>query len=591
MRKINMTTYVLVGFLIFPVALLAIGLIGPRLATDSSVKPDLRLRAEGSEDLFVLVHGLSPVEQRWSAIQSTMFDKGHVLRLSYNASRVSNASPEAVSQGIAREVAKAHEATRARRITFVAHSMGALLTRRAILDAQGQPWVQDLKRAVLLAGVNRGWNLAGPPPADVDPLHRLGMRVGHWGARMVNMSALIFSFERGSPFVANLRLQWMKWMRDGAQKVEVVQLIGDIDDIVSRDDNEDLRVMATQGFVQLIVRGTGHAEIVQIEAGKDAGVDEIQLARYRSEKLILAATAPFASLLAINEAQPAKVNDAVTDLFFVLHGIRDLGRWSAKFEQTIEQKYPHMRGKMAIVSPRYGYFGMGPFLFEGVRKRYVRWFMDEYTEALARYPKVDHSRIRFFGHSNGTYLLADALSTYSAMEIERVVFAGSVVPRNFDWSGLTIKDTSDQPARPRVRAVRNYVGTEDWVVALFPRLFELPVVGPVFRNPIGSAGFNGFDDEQTVDNVRFVRGEHSAYDDRIAEIVDYLMGVDTKATEERRGWLGHVMSSWLSVILVWLSLIYAVVWLGGRIVAASPQPAWPALLAYVLMVVMILRTV
>lgn len=587
-------TSLLLGLLAFPALLFVLGFIGPYLATDSCVEADLVSRDPASTDLIVLVHGMVPKQARWDLLASTLEPKGHLLRLHYNAAKWSNASPDKIAAGIAVQIEAALTKTGASRVVIVAHSMGALLTRRAILDARGSEWVKRVKRLVLLAGVNRGWNLSGDRLADQDSLNHLSMRLGTWGAHMLNISSLVFSFDRGAPFVANLRLQWMTWVRDpGTPRIEVVQMLGDIDDVVSRDDNEDLRVTASaHHFAQLLVRGTGHGDIVDFGADAEPGSEQARLGAYRRDKVIMAATAEFETVQTYNEVLPYTTNSKITELVFVLHGIRDLGRWSAKFESEIDRRYPGRREHLAIVSPRYGYFGMGPFLFEGVRKRYVRWFMDEYTETLARYPNVTPANIRFFGHSNGTYIAAEALKTYKAMEIERVVFAGSVVAKDFDWAGLTTLDPVTGQERPRVQAVRNYVGTEDWVVAMFPRLFELPVASWL-KNPIGSAGFNGFDDAARVDNVRFVQGAHSAFESRVDEIVEYLLGSGSaqKAKQEERSWWGELLSAWPLVVVIWLGLVYLVLGLGTRIVAASPQPVWPALLAYILVVVMILRTV
>ena len=108
--------------------------------------------------------------------------------------------------------------------------------------------------------------------------------------------------------------------------------------------------------------------------------------------------------------------------------------------------------------------------------------MDEYTETLAKYPNV--KTIDLIGHSNGTYLMASALAHYDSLRVDKVVFAGSVVPQDFDWERV----------KSRIKKnglVRNYVAADDWVVALFPRLFELPILN-FLGNDIGSAGFNGF---------------------------------------------------------------------------------------------------
>jgi len=576
-------TLLLLGLLAFPACLVLLSLLGPHLARDSTVTADPVSGSAAQQTLFVLVHGLSPKAERWQTMQRALEPHGQVLQLHYNAAHWSNADPAAVAAGIGQQVQTAVAQTGARRVVLVAHSMGALLTRRALLDAHGQDWAGRVGRVVLMAGVNRGWSLDGEPPADVDPLYRLWMRFGFWGARMLRMSELVFALERGSPFVADLRLAWMNRMRAADRPpIEVVQMLGDIDDIVAREDNEDLRTMASLRYAQLRLRGTGHADIVDFGAGAKPGSEEADLGLYRRGKLVAAATAPFAEVSLLNEVPPHATDETITEVVFVLHGIRDLGRWSADFETAIDRRYPGRRAHLAVVSSRYGYFGMGPFLFEGVRQRYVRWFMDEYTETLARYPRVRPESIRFFGHSNGTYIVAEALQAYHEMRIERVVFAGSVVRKAYDWAALG----------KRVTRVRNYVGTQDWVVALFPRLFELP--GPsLLRNPIGSAGFNGFDDEQRVDNVRYVHGEHGAFESRVDEIVAFLLdpGPPAPAQIEQRALPGHIMANPLVVFATWALLAFVVIWLGVRIVSASSSPVWPLLLAYVLLMATILRTV
>jgi alpha-beta hydrolase superfamily lysophospholipase len=66
-----------------------------------------------------------------------------------------------------------------------------------------------------------------------------------------------------------------------------------------------------------------------------------------------------------------------------------------------------------------------------------------HTQEIAKNPAV---KISFVGHSNGSYILASAMQRYRSMEINNVVFAGSVVPRDYPWSRL--KDTG------RVAAVK-----------------------------------------------------------------------------------------------------------------------------------------
>ena len=122
--------------------------------------------------LFVLMHGLAPDEALWDQMVSTLQPQGTVLRLSYDASRWSNADPERIAGEMANAIQAAATRTKATRVVLVAHSMGALLARRTLLLAQDQDWAARVQRVVLLAGANRGWSLAGEPPADINPAHR-----------------------------------------------------------------------------------------------------------------------------------------------------------------------------------------------------------------------------------------------------------------------------------------------------------------------------------------------------------------------------------------------------------------------------------
>jgi len=286
---------------------------------------------------------------------------------------------------------------------------------------------------------------------------------------------------------------------------------------------------------------------------------------------------------------PYERDGDVTHLIFILHGIRDLGQWASQFETELRSLAKEANQKIAIASIRYGYFGMGQFILSSDRQKYVRWFMDEYTETLAKYPNVQ--TVDFIGHSNGTYLMARALADYASLRVDKVVFAGSVVPRDYDWEKVQdrIKDNG---------VVRNYVAADDWVVALFPRLFELPLLRRL-GNDIGSAGFNGFVHEPMpafVQNIKYVMGHHSAFINRIPEIVRFIVNPQDPGADNPKGrfvtrerWQAlKLVSDWLSPAL-WLVILAPLVWIGFRVTGAATQPASVALLFYVVLVVLLLR--
>jgi pimeloyl-ACP methyl ester carboxylesterase len=577
------------------------GQVRKLFGSDSSVAGTL-YGPESSHTLIVLIHGFAPSEERLSNLTALLSHQGRVMRLDYPSSYFSNADAEVVSQQIGCRIQKEVSREHFEKIIVVAHSVGALLARKAYLDglAYGEPWTSKTQRIVLLAGANRGWHPDGAQPLDMSNGKRLVWLMGEWLARLTGVGKFILQFQAGTPFVANLRLKWMREIRDskGTKPVEVVQLLGDIDDVVASDDSADIRVMANGAYAFLRVRGTGHGNIIDVPSEDESRFfskfrqlsDESELRIYRSRKIVDAVTASFQDLMGESEEQPMGTDHNVKTVVFVLHGIRDLGKWSSKFETALRGK---LNGSIRIVSPRYGYLGMGPFLLPTVRDRYVRWLMDEYTETLARYPDVTPENIHFFGHSNGTYLLANALRLYSEMKVNRIVLAGSVVPSDYDWEARL---NSGQ-----VRKVRNYVATSDWVVAIFPRLFETKPVS-LLGNELGAAGFVGFKDAGdcllgqpgnniSLQNVCYVSGAHNAFEARVSEIVGFLADKESPtARTEARGAAESFLLSRATMWLVWFLLILAVVYLGLKVVDASPSPAWVMLVLYSLLVLQALKT-
>jgi pimeloyl-ACP methyl ester carboxylesterase len=213
---------------------------------------------------------------------------------------------------------------------------------------------------------------------------------------------------------------------------------------------------------------------------------------------------------------------------------------------------------------------MIPFLLYADRHENVRWFMDAYTDHLAGMPCLE--RVDYVGHSNGTYILASALQHYKTLEVNRVYFAGSVVPKHYPWIELGA----------RVKEVNNVVASDDWVVALFPRLFEQvaewlgtkPVDGPL---DIGSAGFRGFDDgadgSGKVRNIKYATGSHGAGVDvtkakKLGALVDFVLadkaldltGAFVEA-QNPRGALSFFSNISWAVWLVLASALAAIAWL------------------------------
>jgi pimeloyl-ACP methyl ester carboxylesterase len=392
-------------------------------------------------------------------------------------------------------------------IVLIGYSFGSQPARAVLVHAWGaddptwsldgtsneltQPryeWAPAIKRIVLLAGVNRGISFESPLATRFRTLWNLAHVLG-----VFIRKPTILEIRRGSPFLTELRLKWLElWPRLGPRAPVVVQLLGTKDDVVDPADNLDL--YAGRDFHYVEVPFTGHTDIIEVA---DKGSERRRaMASARVSAMILALRGTEADLKQRAFSMellgdPADLEEAeeVKDVVFVVHGIRDYGFWTQKIGRQIRQRGG---SQVRIVNPSYGYFPILSFALPWVRRQKVDWLMDKYVEVRKRYP---NAAVSYVGHSNGTYLLARALQEYPSARFKHVVFAGSVVRTDYEWSKI---------ARVRLGKIINFVATADWVVALFPKGLE-----PLRAFDLGSAGHDGFRDSPTA-NVRFVAGQHDA---------------------------------------------------------------------------------
>lgn len=490
------------------------------------------------------------------------------------------------------------------KVIIIGHSMGALLARKLYVAAYGEnasaPFEQDLKdsldinraapltfrrewtkksvRIVLLAGINRGWTVSHHMSWTRATYTQLGIALSYFYEFFYERKPVGMEVRRGAPFITQLRLQWLEMERctekdnnfegggcvnekaiEGRQQtgnsegtLEVVQLLGTVDDLVSPDDNLDLEV--GRKFYYDSVPYSGHVNVIQLKScqGLEAiNPDTCDLDGKRKEKIIEAVILPLEQKNEMYLGQDTlDKNKEVSDVVFVIHGIRDEGYWTRKIGNHIKTRYESVKpkGKLKLETSSYGYFSMLSFLIPGERQRKVEWLMDRYVRARALYP---NAKFHFVGHSNGTYLLAKALQDYPAVYFENVVFAGSVVHRKFSWE----KYSKSENHKKQIEKVLNYVATSDWVVAFFPN--ALQILG---WQDLGSAGHDGFDDA-VAKNEKYIVGSHSAalnekMWDSIAEFVvngSFLPSQDF--VKNKRYWLVEYLAYVAPVILVLIGVL------------------------------------
>lgn len=392
----------------------------------------------GADILLVTAHGwvadLGFIDNAASEVASALASEGakvDKLMVRYPGNFFSDEDPAELAQEIRLLIARAWAAKPYRRLVFFSHSFGTLLLRQAYLEDRGDPqnrpadapsWWRHLDRFVQATGVNGGF----------DRDHRLLIRLGVWFGQWIGRGKLIRASERGTPFIENMRALWVEACQEARRAPDanpiplVVQLYVSNDELLDESNNVD--IASTPKFFVLHVPGANHRNVVDVGwrfmRSRDpwrTRVEAFRLAAIGSETALAAAAREVTHVPSAQEA-------SVTDIVIVAHGIRDRGRWASLFASQIEGV---TNGRFAVVTDRFDRASAFTLLF-GNRDKNARWFADCYVRARAKYPNAD--KVHFIGHSYGTYVMAAALTEYPSLRFDRVYLAGSVLPRDFDWS-------------------------------------------------------------------------------------------------------------------------------------------------------------
>lgn len=535
-----------------------------------------------STTLVVVLHGIGRELRDWCEAIKEFLPNADLIVPQYESNLFSNVDPRRVADQLVQYI---HEADISRskrldggayeRIILIGYSGGGLIIRKTYLIAMGYgddeklirnfkpfPWVKKVERILLMAALNRGISNTKPEHTSwgMYAIQRLGWMV----LPLLGGGKFVSHLRRGSPFVANLRVQWIRLSQaPDVQLPPTIQLLGDVDEVVAEEDNVD--VLADASFKYLKIRDTGHVSICDF---KDAAVGG-----YRKEKFHQALTTPIEALDSDTVSNAHEVGQSHNHVVFIMHGIRDMGLWTSRISETVELVAQRLGQSVIPITAGYGYFPMLRFLFLGARQVNVRWFMDRYTEAIARYPNAN---VSFIGHSNGTYLLASAFKKYHACKIHHVAFAGSVVPKNYPWDSLI--------QQGRVQAIRNDIASADWVVGIFPGLFEL-----LKLSDIGTAGHNGFQDDAPKDSSfdQYFRGDHGAaiQPQNHNSLATFILTGETVAPED--GLLVNQQRAVVVILaklcwLVWLLIVVSLVSLGVLFTWLLSLLTVPLLLAWLL---------
>jgi hypothetical protein len=305
--------------------------------------------------------------------------------------------------------------------------------------------------------------------------------------------ALIRDALAGSEFITNLRLEWIRVMRNPALRTEygatakVFQFFAAEDEYLEKTDCVD-------------VLQFGDARCVTIPTGHNGFLNP-HLPGYFPllQSAVLGADSGFETCDA--------TTPSVKRVFMLLHGIRDYGRWLDTLEEAIIARSDPE--STIVIKSSYGYFPIVRFLWRPARHAIVEWFCDQYTQALAKYPSAQYCSA---AHSNGTFVIANALQRCRGMLFERVYFAGSVLPRRFPW---------DRLLGSQVGLLRNDCASTDYPVGFLCGGLES------LDSTLGTAGLHGFTHEgQGIIQTRFLAGGHGVGVSRrhFPEIASFLAG-------------------------------------------------------------------
>jgi alpha-beta hydrolase superfamily lysophospholipase len=382
-------------------------------------------------------------------------------------------------------------------ILLIGHSMGGLVVRQAYLLAAGgvadvspSAWSARVSRIVLMASLNRG----------------IDLRTASWPERLMAYLARVVPFVphftatdilRGSDFLTNLRIDWIRHFRTPAPASgapTVIQVLGTSDGLVNADDSKDILAFPDGHYLE--VPEANHRGVYRLDLTDDPEL--------RYSVLRHAVLGDFASKAAAQE-------DPVRRVVFLLHGIRasNVDGWVEGLEKRIKAREG---ARVVVRNPTYGYFSAARFALPSVRRKNIRVFQDWYTEELAKHPAAEFDII---AHSNGTYILGHSLLRTPGMRFTNVALAGSVLPQDFLQRFRNLER--------QVGRIRNDRANRDWPVALLCN-----ALSGIRMKDVGTAGFSGFLGGMT-DEVAYYAGGHgeALKEERLDMLAGFALGDTT----------------------------------------------------------------
>lgn len=154
-------------------------------------------------------------------------------------------------------------------------------------------------------------------------------------------------------------------------------------------------------------------------------------------------------------------------LVITIHGIRTHAEWQKQVAALLSAR------NIPTHALSYGFYSLWRFLLRPSNDAMVERFCADYQRIVdSKDYKIDvdddRRRPSIIAHSFGTYIVGYCMLKYEHVKFDKVIFCGSILPADFDWSTLLHRD--------QVHLVRNEYGLQDpWtrrVGKLVPRTGE-----------------------------------------------------------------------------------------------------------------------
>lgn len=493
--------------------------------------------------LVAYATGLSATPEDWSELVSRL--KSEPCLSGYSWLPLPHGTSALAREGAEEVAARMNDMLCAEFVAFggfdelilIGHSVGALFLRMAFAKNSGwtnhepamAPWSKCVKRFVLMAPLNRGVDCGRASRA------RLAARVSR-ALRLLRVRTLVYDLLQGSDFVTNLRLLWLRHLPSLEGRMEIPHVLGENDKEVDRLDCIDTEQFP--GSFHIPVPGAGHVRLHDLSSTDnpdrhfrllfEAITGNSTNARKPDESLRMARAAFMC---------PASKKTVI----FLLHGIRDSKlSWAQPLRDIILRRSPNV----SVVLPSHGYVTALRFALPFVHRMVRRKLQDLYTQALAEYPAAEFHAA---AHSNGTYILSQAMKSIEAIKFNRLMLGGCVLPRDFDWHLIW--------ARRQVKVIRHDFTRTDIVVAIL-----CSALAGAGRGDVGTAGYNQFNacPEALHENELPEGGHGAAFDseDDLMSIARFLLdGEEVQRSDLRPP--GRVFPGLLSrmATIMWMLLL------------------------------------